>query len=118
MNPAEHQAIEDVALLYVTCPDMQVASHIARTLVEERRVACANILGQMRSVYRWEGQVMEAKEVAMLLKTTRAQEANVIARIRALHPYENPAILTLPVLGGAAEFLAWIAQETTAEISD
>lgn len=118
MKPTENQATEDVVVLYVTCPDAEMAGHIARMLVEERRVACANILGKMRSVYRWQGHVTEADEVAMLLKTTRAQEAHVIARVRALHPYENPAILTLPILGGAAEFLAWIAQETAAEISD
>jgi periplasmic divalent cation tolerance protein len=118
MNPPENPAIQDVALLYVTCPDVQVASHIARTLVEERRVACANILGQMRSVYRWDGHVMEVDEVAMLLKATRAQEADIVARVRALHPYENPAILTLPILGGAPEFLTWIVHETAAEISD
>ena len=118
MNSPEAQAKQKIVLLYVTTPDAEVARHIARILVEERRVACANILGQMQSIYRWQGEIAEAQEVAMLLKTTRAQEADIVARVRTLHPYENPAILTLPVLGGAEGFLAWVAHETAAEISD
>jgi periplasmic divalent cation tolerance protein len=99
-------------LIYVTAPSLEIAEQIARALVEEKHIACANILGEIRAIYRWENQLAEADEVALLLKTTRAQEAAVIQRVKALHPYNNPAILTLPVLGGSPEFLDWIQVAT------
>ncbi|MFN7610213.1 MAG: divalent-cation tolerance protein CutA [bacterium] len=100
-------------LIYVTTPSLEIAEQLALTLVEEKSVACANILGEIRAIYRFEGTLENTSETALLLKTTKAQEAAVIARIKALHPYSNPAILTLPVLGGSPEFLAWIQAATS-----
>lgn len=117
-SPEQHASHNNIALLYVTYPDAETANHIARVLVEEKLIACANILGEIGSVYRWEGQASQVREVVTLHKTTRAREAEATARIQALHPYTNPAILTLPVIGGAEGFLAWVARETAAEISD
>jgi periplasmic divalent cation tolerance protein len=103
----------DVVVLYVTTPTLAIAEQIARALVEEKHIACANILGEIRAIYRFEGALENTTETALLLKTTKAQEAAVIQRVKALHPYDNPAILTLPVLGGSPEFLAWIQAATT-----
>ncbi|MCE3005397.1 MAG: divalent-cation tolerance protein CutA [Rickettsiales bacterium] len=100
-------------LIYVTTPSLEIAEQMALALVEEKRAACANILGEIRAIYRFEGALENTSETALLLKTTKAQEAAVIARIKALHPYNNPAILTLPVLGGSPEFLAWIQAATS-----
>ena len=100
-------------LIYVTTPSLEIAEQMALALVEEKRAACANILGEIRAIYRFEGTLENTSETALLLKTTKAQEAAVIARIKALHPYSNPSILTLPVLGGSPEFLAWIQAATS-----
>jgi periplasmic divalent cation tolerance protein len=100
-------------LIYVTTPSLEIAEQMSLALVEEKRVACANILGEIRAIYRFGGALENTSETALLLKTARAQEAAVIARIKALHPYNNPAILTLPVLGGSPEFLAWIQTATS-----
>lgn len=100
-----------IALLYVTTPTRDAALSIGRVLVEEKLSACINILGEIQSIYRWEGTMNESKEVALLVKTTSTQTDAAIARIKALHPYACPTILTLPVSAGYAPFLDWIQSE-------
>lgn len=104
----------DCRLVYTTFPDRTAAEEAARALLERRLIACANILPGMVSLYRWEGKTERAEEVVMLLKTTaaRADAVVAVAAVAALHPYEVPAIVILPVAGGGAPFLAWIAAET------
>ena len=115
MNPKRayvyYSAMSDVRLVYVTARDQNEADLIANALVVERLAACANILGSIKSVYVWQGKLEAGSEVAMLVKTTQSHVAAVIDRIKALHSYECPAILVLPVLGGNAEFLQWVAAE-------
>lgn len=101
--------MSDIALLYVTTPDRALAENIGRTLVEEKLAACVNILGDIQSIYRWQGKVETGAEVALLVKTTAQRSEAAIARIAALHPYECPAILQLPIEGGFAPFMAWLA---------
>ena len=96
-------------LVYSTAPDQAAAELLARILVDERLAACANILPGMRAIYRWQGTVESADEVVLLLKTTAAQAEALGARLRTLHPYEEPCVLVLPVAGGSASYLAWIA---------
>ncbi|MEP9349382.1 divalent-cation tolerance protein CutA [Xanthobacter sp. KR7-225] len=99
-------------LVYTTFPDRAAAEDAARALLEQRLVACANILPGMVSIYRWEGKTERAEEAVMLLKTTAARAAAVVEAVAARHPYEVPAILVLPVDGGGAPFLAWIGAQT------
>ncbi|MFG1401078.1 divalent-cation tolerance protein CutA [Xanthobacter sediminis] len=100
------------ALVYTTFPALEPAEATARLLVEQRLVACANILPGMVSIYRWAGEIERGEEVAMLLKTTAAHAEKVVATVRAIHPYEQPAILVVPVSGGDPGYLRWIATET------
>jgi periplasmic divalent cation tolerance protein len=104
----ENEAI----LVYTTFPDAEMAGEVAGVLVAERRVACANILPEMRSIYRWEGKVEQAREAVMILKSVAAEVDGLVARIAALHPYDVPAIVVLPVAGGGTPYLEWIAAET------
>jgi len=97
-----------IAIVQVTCPDAATAATIARALVEERLVACANIIGPCRSIYRWEGAVEEADEVVMQFKTAPAHVPATTARIAALHPYALPAIEHWPA-ETAPELAGWIA---------
>jgi periplasmic divalent cation tolerance protein len=103
--------MEALTLLYVTCANGEEAKIIARALVNDRLVACANILGPMTSVYRWEGAVAEDEEVAMILKTRRDMTARVTERIRTLHSYDLPCVISLPIEGGNPDFLAWLHGE-------
>ncbi len=102
----------ELTLLYVTCADGDEAKTIARVLVGERLVACANILGPVTSVYRWDGAVKEQEEVAMLLKARRDSTVLVTERIKALHSYDLPCVVGLPIQHGNPDFLAWLQRET------
>ena len=98
--------------LYVTAANTDEADTIARTLVGERLVACANVLGPMRSFYWWDGQVQDDAEVALVLKTQRNLIDAATARIKALHSYDCPCVVALDITGGNADFLTWITNET------
>src|SRR5678816_1250174 len=98
----------DVRVALVTAPDDAVAASIARTLVEERLVACANLVANVRSIYRWQGSVEDQREVMLVLKT-RADRVDALAeRLRALHPYDVPELLVLGVETGLAPYLDWV----------
>lgn len=101
-------------LVYVTAGSAEEAARLARTLVGERLAACANILGPIASVYWWEGKLEEAAETAFLLKTRRALVPALTERIKALHGYDCPCVVAIPIEGGNPAFLAWIAAETAA----
>lgn len=98
--------------IYVTAASREEALRIARAVVEERLAACANVLPEVTSVYRWEGKVNEEPEVALVLKTTVDRVEAVTERVRKLHSYSCPCVVALPIVGGNSEFLAWIGEET------
>ena len=81
-----------IVSIYATFASKEEAARIARTLVDERLVACANILAPCRSIYRWQGKIEEADEVPTILKTSEASADALIARLAELHRYEVPAI--------------------------
>ena len=106
------QVLSESQCLVVLCtaPDDAVAESLARTLVAERLAACVNRLPGLVSNYRWEGRVEEDAEVLLLVKSTAEQLDALCARITALHPYELPEILAVPVLGGLDTYLAWVRE--------
>jgi len=102
------------ALLVLTnLPDRAAAEKLADALVAKRVAACINILAPCRSVYRWRGAVQHDEEHPVLIKTTRDAYAALEAEIRALHPYELPEIVAVPVERGLPAYLDWVASETT-----
>jgi len=102
-----------VLLAYSTCPDSASAEAIARALVDERLAACVNQLPGLRSTYRWQGQVEQAEEVLLLIKTTADRLDAMTARLRELHPYELPELIAVEVRTGLPAYLDWVAAETT-----
>lgn len=102
----------DVLFVYITIGSRDEALSLGRTLVEEGLAACANVLGAITSVYRWQGKVEEADEAALIVKTTEACYAALAARVLALHPYDLPCLAKLPVAGGHAPYLDWIRAES------
>jgi periplasmic divalent cation tolerance protein len=104
--------VTDALVVLVTAPTPDRAAEIARALVEERLAACGNVVPGIRSIYRWEGKVQEDAEALLVLKTTRARFDALRDRVLALHPYEVPEVIALPVEAGSARYLAWIADET------
>ena len=103
--------------IFVTTSTQEEAMKIARTLIKERLAACANILGEISSVYRWNEEVIDEKESALLLKTHSDLTAVLTERIKALHSYECPCITVLEIVDGNADYIAWIAQETSPRVT-
>ncbi len=92
-----------------TADSMETAFNIARALTEEGKAACVNILPGVRSIYRWKGKPCDDAEFLMVIKTTEACFEAVRSRIRALHSYELPEVIALPILTGDAEYLRWLS---------
>ena len=107
---------EETLLVFTNLPDRDAALVLARALVERRLAACVNVLGACTSVYRWQGNMEEAAEVPVLLKTRATRYAEVEATIRELHPYELPEIVAVPIVRGLPEYLDWVAEETAIPI--
>lgn len=102
-----------LVLVYSTFPSVAEAERIGGALVDRGLAACVNIFPSITAIYVWEGKRHSDTEAAMIIKT-RAQLADtVIAETRKLHPYSNPALIVLPVTGGSADFLRWIAEQTS-----
>ena len=104
--------IDNVLIVLTNCPDAEIADRIARTLVEQKLAACVNRMPAVDSVYRWQGAVERAVEVPLLIKSTRERLPEVQEAIRALHPYEVPEILAIPVVAGLPAYLRWVVDET------
>src|SRR5438105_10326225 len=95
-----------------TFPNEDVAASVARALVTKRLVACVNLVRDVRSIYRWGAKIEDSPEVLAIMKTTDARVAALRGRLKALHPYDVPEIIELPVAGGHAPYLEWIATAT------
>lgn len=98
----------DKILVSTTCGSEEEAQRLARLLVEERLAACVQIVPQVRSVYRWRGQVEESGEWLLLVKSRRDLFGELRKRLRAAHTYELPEIVALAVVDGEPDYLAWI----------
>ena len=102
----------DAILILVTAGSETEAETIAKTLVEERLAACVNLLSPIRSIYRWEGKITDDREWLLMIKTQAARFAAVEARVTALHSYQVPEVIALPIQAGTAAYLRWVQAET------
>ena len=100
-----------INFIYMTVGSKEEARKIGRELVTARLAACVNILDHMNSFYRWEGKIQDDTEVVMIAKTTEEQVPELIKKVKSLHSYDCPCIVSLPVAGGHQPFLEWIAGE-------
>ena len=107
--PAPH----DVIVVLTTAADEEQANRIAHHLVENRLVACVNIVPRIGSIYRWKGKVIQEAETLMIMKTRRATFEQVRTEIRSLHTYEMPEIIALAVGPGDPDALAWILESAS-----
>lgn len=94
--------------VYVLFANAEEAERIGRTVVEERLAACINILGSVRSIYRWQGSIETADEVAAILKTSQTEADALIMRIAGLHSYEVPCIVTWPIDKLLTSYADWL----------
>ena len=99
----------EMLIVFTTFAAEADAARVARVLVEERLVACANLLPGARSLYRWEGSVADEREVVVLMKTRKQDWAALMSRLHELHPYETPELVSLRVAAGAPAYMEWLA---------
>jgi periplasmic divalent cation tolerance protein len=99
--------------VFTTCPDATTAQTVAQALVNEGLAACVNVLPGVHSIYRWKGETETADEILLLIKTTTDRYSDVERRILALHPYELPEVVAVPIVNGLAPYLAWLENPET-----
>ena len=98
-------------VVLMTAASREEANQIAEVLVSARLAACVQILPEIESVYRWQGEVKREKEILILAKTVASRFDELESKVRALHSYETPEILAVPVTGSSAPYLAWLLAE-------
>lgn len=101
-----------VSVVLATVPDAEAGRRLARTLLQERLIACANLVAGVTSLYRWEGEVREEGEGLLVMKTRSALVPRLVARIPELHPYALPEVLALRVEDGLPAYCRWVLEET------
>lgn len=92
----------------MTVPTEEEGRNLAQVLVEERLAACVQVIGPMRSTYRWQGSVETSDEYLCIAKTTAVLFDSLESRVRALHPYEVPELVAVPIAAGSEKYLAWL----------
>jgi len=104
--------MERAVFVYTTWPTAVEAEAAGRQLVERRLAACVNILPHMTSIYRWQGAVERGEEAVMIVKTRSSLAADVSEAVKAMHSYETPAILVMPLESVEKSYLGWLLAET------
>ena len=102
----------DFVIVLTTWPADRDADDFAKALVSERLAACVNVLPPMLSTYAWKGSIESANERQVVIKTTAPRVHELQTRLTALHPYEVPEVLVIPILEGSPEYLSWLAEAT------
>lgn len=102
-------------LVFSTFPSEEKAREIVRILVEERAIACGNILPPMRSIYRWHGAIRDEAEVLAIFKVSRGGYASLQRRLHELHPYDVPEIIAVEISTGLPAYLDWVRENSSAE---
>lgn len=102
----------DFVVILVTCGSKKEASEIVDTLLKKRLIACGNIISGIESKFWWKGKIDKAKEVLVILKTTRENFNKVEKDIKRIHSYKVPEIIALPLIAGNKEYLNWLKEET------
>jgi periplasmic divalent cation tolerance protein len=101
---------DDAIVVFMTAANGEEATRLAEMLVGAHLAACVQILPEMESVYRWQGKIERQSEVLLLAKTTRGKFEDLEREVRALHSYDTPEIVAVPIVAGSAPYLEWLIQ--------
>ncbi len=105
----------DALIVFSTFATEDDAARVTRTLVEERLIACANLLPGARSIYRWQGAIADEREVVALMKTRKQDWPALMARLHELHPYDTPECLAVRIASGAPRYMEWLEAQLAPE---
>ncbi len=106
-----------VRLIYMTAGSKEEARNVGKALVESKLAACVNIIDGMNSLYMWKGKLQDDREVVLIAKTAENRVQDLIAKVKSVHSYDCPCILSIPVEGGNQDFVDWIINEVKRKIS-
>lgn len=110
--PLRKKSVGQVLVILVTAVNLEQARKIGKEVVNAKLAACANIIPRIQSIYRWKGKVVKAQEVLIILKSTRPRYRALEKAIKAMHTYETPEIIALPVKEGLDRYIGWVRSET------
>lgn len=102
-------------MVFTTFANEDDAARVVRALVEERLIACGNLLPGARSLYRWQGAVADEREVVVLMKTRKQDWTALLSRLHELHPYETPECVAVRLAAGAPRYMAWLEEALAPE---
>jgi len=112
---AREPAVTEVLIVFTTFAKEEDAARVARQLVEERLIACANLLPGARSIYRWKEGVQDEREVVVLMKTRKQDWTALLSRLHELHPFDTPECVAVRVAAGAPKYMAWLDEALAPE---
>lgn len=101
-----------ISVVLVTAPEESAAEELARRLLDDRLVACANIVPRLTSLYWWKGELERSQETLIILKARREDVDAIVERVRELHPYEVPEVIAMDIVAGLEDYLSWVRTET------
>lgn len=99
-------------VVLVTCGSEEEALKIANALVEDHLAACVNLVSPIRSIYRWEGKIWDEKEWLLVIKTRKSRFEELEKKVKSLHSYAVPEIISLPIEEGSSSYLNWVGENT------
>lgn len=102
----------NIYLIYITAGNIGEATVIGKALVSERLAACVNIIDNIQSMYWWQGEIQDDREVIVIAKTKESLIPELIEKVKSIHSYDCPCVVSLPITGGNKGFLEWVANET------
>ena len=105
----------EMLLVFTTFAREEDAERVVRRLLEERLIACGNLLPGARSLYRWKGAIEDAREIVVLMKTRKQDWTALMSRLSELHPYETPECIAVRIASGAPKYLEWLEAELEPE---
>ena len=105
-------SMSESIVVLVTCGSEEEALKIAHALVEDHLAACVNLVSPVRSIYRWDGKIWDEKEWLLIIKTQKSRFEELEKKVKSLHSYAVPEIISLPIIGGSSPYLTWIRENT------
>ncbi len=102
----------DIIVIYCTVPDKKLAKEISKVLMKHKLAACVSMIDNVKSVFSWDGEICEEKEVLMMIKTRRSNYAKIKLVIEDMHSYNVPEIIALPIVDCSEDYLKWLVKET------
>ena len=108
------ESFMDYVLVFITAPSEEIGADIARTLVSEGLAACVNIVRDIRSIYKWQGKIEDEPEVLMLAKTQGNMFGALEKRVKSMHPYSVPEIISVKITRGSGAYLEWLSETLSA----